>query len=86
MIFLFHFSERDIQLGTRLQDSLPVRHPNKLPCLLLPFTVIFVYSDITSPPIYHLTLACNHFDTVLINIPKIYCRVERLCIESLMTI
>ncbi|KAF5852455.1 hypothetical protein GGP41_007878 [Bipolaris sorokiniana] len=71
--------------GRRERYSLPIRHPNKLPCLLFPVTVIFIDSDITSLPIYHLTPAHDHFDTVLIDIIKIYCRVERLCIESLMT-
>ncbi|KAF5844354.1 hypothetical protein GGP41_004521, partial [Bipolaris sorokiniana] len=57
-----------------------------LPCLLFPLTVIFIDSDITSLPIYHLAPAHNHLDTVLIDIIKIYCQVERLCIESLMTV
>ncbi|EUC40815.1 hypothetical protein COCMIDRAFT_107789 [Bipolaris oryzae ATCC 44560] len=76
---------RMFQYPNDIPLSLFRMHSNKLPCLLFPVTVIFIDSDITSLPIYHLTPAHNHFDTVLIDIIKIYCRVERLCIESLMT-
>jgi len=85
MLFFFHLSIRYVQLSTRFYNSLPVRHANKPPCLLLPFAVLLVDGDIASLPIYHLTLARNHFNLIHRNTLEIYCRIEVLRFESLIT-
>jgi hypothetical protein len=85
MLPLLHLSVSNIQLSTIIYNSLPVRHTNQLSYPLLPFAVVLVDSDIASLPVYHHTLACNHYDTVLRHILEIYCRIEGLLFESLIT-
>ncbi len=62
MLSFLYFFVSNIQLSTIFYNSLSVRHTNQLPCLLLPFEVFLVDIDITTLPVYHQTLACNHYD------------------------
>ncbi len=84
MLSFLHFSVSNIQLRTIFYNSLPVRHTNQLPCLLLPLVIFLVDSDIATLPVYHRTLACNHYNTVRRHILEIYCRIEGLLCESLI--
>lgn len=76
----------DIEFDAFLHPPLPAWHPSKPSVLFLPFMIFRDYGDIAPFPIYHLTFADDHCNTVRTDMGEVNCRVEYLLIKGLQKV